>query len=278
MTNYAYFNGEFGRFDEVKIPLSDRSIYFGDGCYDVLLVRGGRVYQFAEHYGRLVGNCAALKIPFSFDARRMLSIIHRLCDLSCLSDAVVYIQVSRNGGKRQHEFDGGCVANLLVTVGDFMLCEPSVLSAITVEDRRHHICNIKTVNLLCSVLALREANEAGCECAIFLHDGIVTEESRSNVFIFKNGRLVTHATDNKILPGIMRSNVISLARQIGIPVDEREFGIDELYGADEVFVSSTTKFLRRVGRIDGVCRGMMRNDIFEMLYGGLMDDFLQKTE
>ena len=278
MTNYAYFNGEFGRFDEVKIPLSDRSIYFGDGCYDVLLVRGGRVYQFAEHYGRLVGNCAALKIPFFFDARRMLSIIHRLCDLSCLHDAVVYIQVSRNGGKRRHETDDEYGSNILVTVSDFRLCEPSVLSAITVEDRRHLLCNIKTVNLLCSVLALREANAVGCECAIFLRDGIVTEESRANVFIFKNDRLVTHPADSKILPGIMRANVIALASRVGIPVVEREFGTDELYSADEVLVSSTTKFLRRVGRIDGVCRGMMRNDIFDVLYGGLVSYFLQKTE
>ena len=278
MSDFVYFNGQYGRFCEVKIPLSDRGIYFGDGCYDVLLVRGGRVYQFEEHFGRLVGNCDALKIPFSYDGRRMLSIIHRLCDLSCLHDAVVYIQVSRNGGKRRHETDDEYGSNILVTVSDFRLCEPTVLSAITVEDRRHLLCNIKTVNLLCSVLALREANAVGCECAIFLRDGIVTEESRANVFIFKNDRLVTHPADSKILPGIMRANVIALAGRVGIPVEEREFGTDELYSADEVLVSSTTKFLRRVGRIDGVCRGMMRNDVFEMLYGGLVSDFLQKTE
>ena len=278
MSDFVYLNGEFKRFSDAAIPLGDRAIYFGDGCYDVLLVRHGRVYQFEEHFTRLAGNCKRLMIPFNYDGRRMMSIIYRLCDISCINDAVVYIQIGRRGGKRRHEIEEEYGADVLVTVSDFTLGEPTPLSAITVEDRRHLLCDIKTVNLLCSVLALREANEAGCECAIFLRDGVVTEESRSNVFILEGGRLITHPTDRKILPGIMRANLIRLAGGLGMTVEEREFGLDELYSADEVLVSSTTKFLRRIKTIDGRRCKMSENEICGRLYGGLVQDFLQKTE
>jgi D-alanine transaminase len=191
---------------------------------------------------------------------------------------VIYIQISRRGGRRRHEIEEKYGADVLVTVSGFELGDPIDLSAITVEDRRHLMCDIKTVNLLCSVLALAEANEVGCDCAIFLRDGVVTEESRSNVFILDDGKLITHPTDRKILPGIMRANLIALADRLGMAVEEREFGADELYSADEVFVSSTTKFLRRIKSIDGQKCKMAENEIYRQLYRGLVDDFLQKTE
>ena len=278
MSEFVFYNGKFMPYSEAKIPLSDRALYFGDGCYEVMLYKGGCVYQIDEHFERLTTNCRRLFLPFTVDKRELLSIIHKLSDISCIPDAVLYIQVTRGGGKRNHETDPEGGANLLVTISEYRIPEKQTLKAITVEDRRHSMCNVKTLNLLCSVLALREANEAGCDCAILVKDGFVTEESRSNVFILRDGILMTRPLDSYVLPGIMRSNIISVAGVLGIPLCEKCFTSEDLLKADEVFISSTTKFLMRITEIDGIPCGGKNEHILNRIYGKLVSKFISATQ
>lgn len=278
MSEYVYFNGAYSRFDEASVPLTDRGIYFGDGCYDVMLIKDGIPYQLDEHFQRLAGNCEKLGIAFSLTQRRLLSIIHRLCDLSCISTAVIYVQVTRNGGRRRHEFSSPpSESNLLVTVSEYKVPRLRSLKAITLPDRRHTICNVKSLNLLYSVLALHSANEKECDAAIFVRNGIVTEEARSNVFIVKDGELQTHPLDENILPGVVRGKIIGLANLLGIGVTERKFTPSDMLTADEVFISSTTKFLSVISEIDGIQLNGTNTSVSGKLFDALLCDFIERT-
>ena len=143
MKDYAYYNGIFSPFEKTSIPLSDRSIYFGDGCYDVILLHNGTPYQFVEHFSRLLCNCNRLFLSLDLNQRQLLSIIHRLSDLSSISSGVIYVQISRNGGKRKHEISVDSRSNVLITLTKYSLSDRSPLKAITVEDKIHNLCDIK---------------------------------------------------------------------------------------------------------------------------------------
>ena len=109
-------------------------------------------------------------------------------------------------------------------------------------------CNIKTINLLPAVLANQKAEEAGCDETIFHRGDRVTECSHSNVHILKDGALKTAPCDNLILPGITRAHRIAQCREMGVPVIEEPFTLDELFDADEVFFSSSSALTCRFSR------------------------------
>lgn len=278
MGDYAYYNGRYGKYPEINVPLTDRALFFGDGVYEVMLYRGEVIYQFDEHYQRLTKSLKAIGISRTPEARALRSVIYKLCDLSGYSEGIIYLQISASSPSRTHERVESLSYNLLVSVSKYSGYEDKALSLITVTDRRHGICNVKSLNLLLSVLALNEARAVGCDGAVFVRGGTVTEESRSNVSILKCGELITHPTDNYILPGIMRSNLIRAAGELGIPVIERGFSISELYGADEVIISSTTKFVRRVSSIDGREIKMRDSERFFSLKERLLLDYFDKCD
>lgn len=278
MASYAYYNGKYDLHERLSVPLSDRALYFGDGVYDVMLVRHGKVYQAEAHFDRLSLNCGALELPFSTSLREVLSVIHRLCDLSNIIDGVAYIQVSRYSERRAHEFDSRSECNLLITVTEYSGHGERSASAITLPDRRYGMCNLKTLNLLPSVIALAEAKRQGADCAIFLRDGTVTEEARSNVAIIKGKVLLTHPLDHTVLPGITRANLLRAARELGIAVEERGYSLEEMISADEILVSSTTKFLRRVTKLNGIGTKCADYGLYGALRERLIMDFLHETD
>ena len=277
MPCYSYYNNEIKPTTDLRISLNDRALFFGDGVYEVLLARNGLVYQAKEHFERLAASCSATRIEFSFNTREMLSIIHKLLDLSKVETASIYIQVSRRCSKRQHDFEK-LPSNLLIIVSKCPTIQMRSVTAITVRDIRSEMCNVKSLNLLPSVLALNEAQVHHSECAIFVRGDYVTEESRSNVAIILNGQLLTHPANNYILSGITRKNLILVCEKCGIPVVERPFTVQEMISAEEVFVSSTTKFIQRVNKIDGIAINNDNSTHYEELFGYMFSDFLNKTD
>jgi D-alanine transaminase len=278
MGDYAYYNGRYEKYSEISVPLTDRALFFGDGVYEVMLYKDEVIYQFDEHYERLIKSLSAIGLKQAPESRALRSVIYKLCDLSGYSMGIIYLQISASSERRAHERDSLASDNFLVSVSQYSGYEDKALTLITTKDDRHGICNVKSLNLLLSVLALNKARDTGCDGAVFVRDGIVTEESRSNVSILKNGELITHPKDNYILPGIMRSNLLRAAGDLGIPVIERGFSLSELYGADEVIISSTTKFVRRVSSIDGHEIKMRDSERFFSLKERLLLDFFDKCK
>jgi D-alanine transaminase len=151
------------------------------------------------------------------------------------------------------------------------------IKLITMEDTRFLHCNIKTINLIPNIIASQRALEAGCHEAVFHRGETVTECSHSNVHIIKNGTFITHPADNLILRGIARGRLVLACGRLGIPVEEREFTLPELFSADEVLVSSTSTFGLCADTIDGKSVGGKAPQLLKKIQDEVMREFSEAT-
>ena len=152
------------------------------------------------------------------------------------------------------------------------------LRVITREDTRALHCNIKSLNLLPSVLATQACVDAGVDECILHRDGIVTECAHSNVSILKNGALYTHPADNLILAGTGRAHLMDACRHFEIPVVERPYTLDELCAADEVILTSASALCMRIVEVDGTSVGQKAPHTLKVLQDYLLADFVNATE
>lgn len=274
METLVYYNGKYSTFNEALIPLSDRSVFFGDAVYDVILGRSNiGLFQAERHIERLLGNAEFMGFEIKTDLYSLIREIAGYADTEYYS---VYIQLSRRGGERNHISNTPKSTNFLIVLSEAFLPDISTpVSAVTCEDKRYSFCNIKTTNLLPAVLASQMAHNSGADETIFIRDGIVTEGAKSNVFIINDNFLITHPKDSCILPGITRENLIRSAELFGLKIKEEKFTKSDLFSADEILVTSTTKFARRVSSLDGFDVGMKAQEIYTNLAMDLQKEFKQ---
>ena len=277
MASSVYYNGEILPREKARIPLSDRAIFFGDGIYDAALSVNGKIVWEDDHVERFFNNAKALSLEPKITEKELKEILHLMVEKSNFDTAFLYFQLSRNSESRVHSAVGTNKSNLLVTIENFTLQNPTKkLSLITYPDKRYGYCNLKTLNLLPSVLAATEAEKSGCDEAVFVREGVITECSRSNIFIVKNGCLKTHPTTEHILPGIARKKVINAAKKLGFEVFETAFTKEDLMLADEIMITSTTKLCLAANIIDEKKAGREKTPITESIYGELykeIDEF-----
>lgn len=274
MKTYAYYNGDFCPYSDVRIPLDNRSIYFGDGVYDAMIGREDKIFLFEEHIERLFKNAERLKIKIKESKEEIENIILLLLKKSRLEEYFIYVQASRCSVERRHSFIDTDGCSMLITVKDFRL--PPInkrLSLITVPDVRYTMCDIKTLNLLPSVLASEKAERLGCDEAVFHRGERVTECAHSNISILKNGVLYTHPTDKYILPGITRRHLLIAAKKLGIKCIERPFTLSELKASDEVIVSSTSKLCLLAEKVDDTSLSVTENSPGFSLITEMRDEF-----
>ena len=251
--NIGYYNGKTGPIEEMMVPMNDRACYFGDGIYDAMFTAGHVPLSLDDHLRRFYRSAdkVEIRIPMPFEALREL--VLNLCAQVDSPTAMVYVQATRGVGPRGHAYRfAGERASLWAFV------RPDVLDpmdrdyrCITAEDTRFLHCDIKTINLLPSVLYTQRAEEAGCDETILHRGERVTECAHSNVHILKDGALRTAPCDNLILPGITRAHRIAQCREMGIPVIEEPFTVSEMMAADEVFFTSASALCCRITTIDG---------------------------
>ena len=153
------------------------------------------------------------------------------------------------------------------------------MSLISLEDTRFFHCNMKTLNLIPTVLASAKAEEAGADEAVFHRNGRVTECAHSNIsIILSDGSIKTAPADNLILAGVARAHLIKMCERFGITVREEPYTLDELMAADEVIVTSSGTLCRPVDRVDGKSVGGKAPELLRKLQDALMQDYLEKTE
>ena len=278
MENLGYYNGEIGLIEDMKIPMNDRVNYFGDGVYDAGPCRNYNIFALDEHIDRFYNSAALLKMVMPYTKEEMKKLLNDLV-LKCDSgDLFVYYQLTRGTGPRNHVFTEGA-GNLTVTLTPQEIpdgLEP--LHLITTEDTRFFHCNIKTLNLIPSVMASERAKEAGCQESVFYRPGgRVTECAHSNVHILKDGVLYTAPTDELILPGIARAHLIRMCKKLGIAVSETAFYLKDLMAADEVIVTSSSNLCRFATEIDGQAVGGKDGTNLERIRDGLMKEFHDAT-
>lgn len=264
--SYAYYNGFFGDFDEIKIPLSDRCIFFGDGVYDAAIGRNGKIYLERLHIRRFLENARRIGLKLSFDEEALSKILHEVIERSGIPEFFLYFQATGRLSERLHAPREAKAFNLLVTVKPFAVPDKyTELSLVSYPDIRQSFCDIKSLNLLGSVLAAEYAASFACDEAVFVRGKYITECSRSNIFIVSEGKLITHPADERILPGIMRRELLLYAKRQGFETVERPFSLSELFSADDVIISSTSKLALRAKSLDGVALSQKRGAVCEAI-------------
>ena len=276
MKELGYYNGRIGELNEMTVPMNDRACWFGDGVYEAAMCRGGRIFALEEHVDRLFRSAEMLEIQVPVTKEALKDLLYELIAKVESKDLVVYWQVTRGGGPRMHAFPDG-PANLWVTLRPKKVNpEMTPVGLITDVDTRFFHCNIKTLNLIPSVMANEKAKRAGCyECVLYRPGGRVTEGSHSNVHILRDGELYTAPTDELILPGIARAHLIQACGRLGIPVHEIPFSVEEMKRADEILVSSSTAPLVRAERVDGEKAGMKREDLYRALHREIFEEYFR---
>lgn len=253
MNNIAYYNGKLSAIDEMTIPMKDRAVYFGDGVYDVAFIKNGRIFALDEHIARFRNSCRLIEINFIMTDSELEAVFNSMLDkLEGFTDGMLYWQASRGTADRDHTYpDSNVPANLLSYIKPKKLPDITKnIKLITMPDLRYSICNIKTINLIPNVMASEKAKKAGCDEAIFIRDGRITECSHSNISMIKDGKFITAPLDCYILPGIARGHVIEICKELGIQVELRTFTPDEMMEADEILITSTTTLCRAACEID----------------------------
>lgn len=279
MKNLGYYNGEYDLVENMKIPMNDRVSYFGDGVYDATYSRNHKIFALDEHMDRFFNSAGLLKIKIPYTKEELKALLSEMVKKVDSGEQFVYFQVTRGTEMRNHAFPPANVkANLWIILKPLNIKDMSKkLKLITVEDTRFLHCNIKTLNLIPSVMAAQKTAEAGCDEAVFHRGDRVTECAHSNVSIIKDGVFKTAPTDHLILPGIARAHIIRMCKRFNIPVDENPFTLKDLMEADEVIVTSSGQFCMATCEIDGKPVGGKAPEIVKKLQDGLLNEFLEAT-
>ena len=278
MKRLGYYNGNYGPLEEMTVPMNDRVSWFGDGVYDAGPCRNYHIFALDEHVDRFFRSAAALQIVMPVTKDELKNLLNELVRKMDTGSLFVYYQVTRGTGIRKHAFTEG-PGNLWVTLTPAEISDGHTpIQLVTTEDTRFLHCNIKTLNLIPSVMASQKAAEAGCAEAVFYRPGgRVTECAHSNVHILKNGTLYTAPTDNLILPGIARAHLLRACAALDIPFREEAFYLDDLMNADEVIVTSSSNLCLRADMIDGKPVGGGDSTLYNRLREYLLEEFYAAT-
>ena len=275
MKTLGYYNGKYAEIEEMSVPMTDRACWFGDGVYDAGLSRDYHMVFLDEHIDRFFRSAGLLEIRMPVGKKELRDLMYSLIRRLDTGNLMFYMQVTRGSGIRNHVFPDS-PANLWITFKPMEMTDGSVpVKMITLEDTRFFHCNIKTLNLIPSVIAAQRAREAGCgEAVLYRPGGRVTEGAHSNIHILKSGELWTAPADNLILPGIARAHLLRACEALGIPAHEEPFTLEDLFSADEVLMTISSHPCCRADRIDGKPVGMKDDDTFGKLRACLVSEFL----
>ena len=278
MKELGYYNGKIGELSEMTVPMNDRACWFGDGVYDAQMCRNGHLFALDEHVDRLFRSASMLEINMPVTKAELKELLNSLVQKMDTGDLFAYYQVTRGGGPRMHCFPEGA-GNLWVTLTPRVMRPPKEpIKLITAEDTRFLHCNIKTLNLIPSVMANEKAKRAGCyECVLYRPGERVTECSHSNVHILRDGVLYTAPTDELILPGISRARLIGVCGRLGIPVREEPFTVAELRAADEIITTSSSSICSHASHVDGQAAGMRDAARYAAIQDALFEEYYAET-
>ncbi|MCW8874780.1 MAG: D-amino acid aminotransferase [Gammaproteobacteria bacterium] len=257
----VYLNGTFEPQDQARVSIMDRGFLFGDGVYEVIPAYGGRLFRLEPHLDRLQNSLDGIRLgnPLTRAAWREVleELLRRNRDPDDpRDDQSLYLQVTRGvAPKRDHAFPVPEQATVLAMSSPIPAPSPELarigVSAIRLPDNRWQHCHLKTITLLANVLSRQQALDAGAGEAILVRDGLANEGAASNLFLVSDGVLRTPPKSAKLLPGITRDLVLELAGRHGIPCREEDIPAADLDTADEVWLTSSTREILPVTKLDG---------------------------
>jgi len=256
----VYLNGEFTPLSEAKISVLDRGFLFGDGIYEVVPVYRGKPFRMAQHLARLSRSLASIQIANPLGNVEWEALVQRLVELQGPVDQAVYFQVTRGVAKRDHAFPTTPVTpTVFAMTTPFQRLGPADwekgITVTTAVDERWLHCDIKSVSLLGNVLARQSAVAQGAYEAVLFRDGLLTEGAAANIWIVRDGKLLAPPRSNLLLEGIRYGLMEELAASTGVALEFRPITRAEVETADEILLTSATKEILPVLKIDGKAVG-----------------------
>lgn len=255
-----YIDGKYYDKDEAKISVFDHGLLYGDGLFEGIRVYNGKVFRLREHIKRLYDGAKAINLTIPFTPGEMERIVDETVKVNEKKDGYIRLVVTRGIGDLGVSPANCKSASVIIIVGDISLYPkeyyekgiPLMTSSVRRVSPQNFDPRIKSLNYLNNILAKIEANRAGCLEAVMLNErGFVAECTGDNIFIVKNGILITPPPYDSILEGITRETVMTIAAQMGICVKETSITQFDLYTADECFLTGTGAELIPVTEIDG---------------------------
>ena len=251
----VYLNGEYVPKSSANISIFDRGLLFSDAVYEVISVIEGRLIDMDRHVSRLERSLGELSINAFAD---WTAISQYLVAENKLEEGLIYLQVSRGVmDEREYRWPAPDTPPTIFAFAQerALLENPMAdrgMRIITRPDLRWQRCDIKTTQLLYASLMKMEAVAAGVDDVWMTRDDMITEGTSQNAHIIsRDGVLISHQLDRRILPGVTRIEMLAQAGAMELMVEERAFSIDEAKNAAEAFVTSSTLLVMPVVEIDG---------------------------
>ncbi|WP_293936835.1 D-amino acid aminotransferase [Iodobacter sp.] len=268
----GFLNGRFEPLADLQISVLDRGFLFGDGIYEAIPVYNRHPLRLTEHLRRLADSLAAINMPNPYGAEEWASLIQKLIAQQSFADQSVYVQITRGPAfPRNHAFPTVTEPTVFMFADELLPpCKEAVangVAAVSAADIRWLQCNIKAISLLANVLLKQQAVDAGVAETILFRDGYLQEGASSNILIVKEGVLLAPPPSNLMLTGITYDLVIELAKQHNMPLEVRAILQQEVLGADEVWLTSSSKEVLAVVSLDGkpVANGLP-GPLYPMMY------------
>ena len=251
----VYLNGDYVPKLSAKISIFDRGLLFSDAVYEVISVIGGHLIDMERHIARLERSLGELSINAFAN---WAAISRNLVAENGLKEGLVYLQVSRGVmDEREYRWPTPDTAPTIFAFAQerALVKNPMAdrgMRIITRPDLRWQRCDIKTTQLLYASLMKMEAVAAGVDDVWMTGDNMITEGTSQNAHIIsREGVLISHQLDRRILPGVTRIEMLAQAKSMELTVEERAFSVDEAKNAAEAFVTSSTLLIMPVVEIDG---------------------------
>jgi D-alanine transaminase len=269
---------------DAKVSVLDRGFIFGDGVYEVIPVYSHKAFRLAEHLRRLQYSLDGIRLPNPHSDGEWANIIGEIIARNGDKDQYLYLHITRGVAKRDHAFPNPPVKPTVFLMSNPLPKPPAELlqsgvSAVTAQDNRWLRCDIKSIALLPNVLLRQMAVDAGCAETILMRaasnneSAFMTEGSASNIFVVRNGKLLAPPKDNLMLPGITYDVILEIAAANDIPYEVRKIPAGEVFAADELLLTSSTKEVLAITQLDGKPVGSGKpGEMFALLHR-LYQDF-----
>ena len=276
----VYLNGEFKPIEEASVSVLDRGFTFGDGVYEVIPIFNRKIFRFSEHITRLENSLREIYMSNPLKENEWRDIFNKLIDSLELANQSIYLQITRGVSRRDHD----------ISIADkptvFAMSRPleannfsSGIKAITHEDIRWQLCNIKATTLLPSILLRHKAKEQEAREAILIRDKYVTEGAASNVFVCIDDKILTPARTGHVLSGITRDLIVEILMHNDLPIVEGSISESKLLSAGEIWVTSSTWEIVPVVELDDKLVGNGKPGPFwkqaNKLYQGFKNDYCE---
>ncbi len=255
MVQIVHLNGQFLPLEEARIPVLDRGFIFGDGVYEVIPVFSRHTFRLQDHLQRLQHSLDGIRLANPHTDAEWREIVSQMIARNQDQDQYLYLHITRGVAKRDHAFPENTPATVFLMSSPLPPADPALrengVSAITATDNRWLRCDIKAISLLPNVLLRQLSVDAGASETVMLRDGFLSEGSASNIFVVKNGILLAPPKGQLMLPGITYDVMLELATANAIPFRVEPVPESTLRGADEIWLTSSTREVQAITELDG---------------------------